>query len=347
MDESTAERETRRTNDNSKELVALFQIIASSVLFGISFVYQRYAMLRGIGPITFNACRFPISTVLTIFVQYLLNPKKSSVLASTSTQNYSIETWKWGIFVGLFVFGGSLLQQIGLLTVQAAKMSFITGSYVIFVPIVEWCVPGFGLKLDWHIWLSAIVSIIGMFLLSGCAGSVDCFSYQENNSMNGETIIFISMLFWVVVILGTDVASKKVNCISLAVIEDLTTSVFTIAAAILLESNMLAYPYEKIRESWDLILIVGALEGSAVLLGTLSQIYISPSIVALISSSASVYTSIGGFFFLHEVLRPLEILGAVLILSATLYASYQVRNEESTPLVKSDGTRNLYSSITI
>lgn len=348
MDESPCRGDSSRGNVQSKkEFIALLQVFASSVLFGISFVYQRYAMLRGIGPVTFNACRFPISTVLTILVQYLLRPRNSSVLASTTTQNYSVETFKWGTICGIFVFGGSLLQQIGLLTVQAAKMSFITGSYVIFVPIAEWCVPGFGSKLNRHIWLSAIVSIFGMFLLSGCIGNEDCFSSHGNILMSGETIIFISMLFWVVVILATDVASKKVDCVSLAVIEDLITSILTIIAAILLESNMLIYPYQEIRECWDLILIVAAVEGSAVVLGILGQVYVNPSITALISSSASVYASLGGYFFLHEMLHPVEILGGVLILIATVYASHQIQNEESLPLLKSFGTKNLYSSVEI
>ena len=321
------------TGDSSsrvEHLTALLQIFASAILFGISFVYQRYAMLRGIGPITFNACRFPISTVLTLMVQYLLRLKKPSSSVSVAAKTYTIETWKWGIFCGLFVFGGSVLQQIGLLTVQAAKMSFITGSYVIFVPIAEWCLPGFGLKLSRHIWLAAILSIVGMFLMSGCVGDLDCFSRKGNVLMSGETIIFISLLFWVVVVMATDVAAKKVDCLSLAIVEDLVTSILTIIAALFLESEMLVYPYTAIMGSWDLILIVAAVEGAAVVFGILGQVHISPSTTALISSSASVYAAIGGYFFLHESLRPIEMTGGALILLTTIYASCQIKNVEDT-----------------
>ena len=323
-------------------LTALLQIFLSAVLFGVSFVYQRYAMLRGVGPITFNACRFPISTLLTLAVQYFLRLKSSPV--APLARIYTAETWKWGMICGFFVFGGSVLQQVGLQTVQAAKMSFITGSYVIFVPIVEWFIPGFGLKLDYHIWLSAIVSIIGMYFLSGCAGTGDCFSSEDSFFMSGETMIVISMLFWVVVILTTDVASKKVDCLSLAVVEDLVTSIFTIIAAIAFEPEMLVYPYTVIRGSWDLILIVAAVEGGAVVFGILGQVHINPSVTALISSSASVYCAVGGYFFLHELLRPVEILGCVLILIATIYASCQIKIDEPLALA---GSKISYTSIEI
>ena len=118
--------------------------------------------------------------------------------------------------------------------------------------------------------------------------------------MSGETIIFISLLFWVVVVMATDVAAKKVDCLSLAIVEDLVTSILTIIAALFLESEMLVYPYTAIMGSWDLILIVAAVEGAAVVFGILGQVHISPSTTALISSSASVYAAIGGYFFLHE-----------------------------------------------
>jgi drug/metabolite transporter (DMT)-like permease len=326
--ESDEEIEVEETiASRRKQLFALFYIFLSALLYGISFGYQRYAMLRGIGPITFNACRFPISTVLTIFAQFGLSSKAEALPADSSIRNsyYKVfETLKWGMFCGFFVFGGSVLQQIGLKTVQAAKMSFITGSYVIFVPIVEWFLPGFGLSLNWRVWLSAAVSVIGMLLLSGCVGEVSCFKYTGDIFMNGEMIIFISMLFWVVVLMATDVASKKVDCLSLAIVEDLVCSILTIIAALTLEHDMWIAPYSFIRESWDLILIVAIVEGAAVVFGILGQIYVSPSLTALISSTASVYTAIGGYLFLHEVLSIIELLGCGLILMATILVSCQM-----------------------
>ena len=219
------------------------------------------------------------------------------------------------------------MQQVGLYYVEAAKMSFITGTFVIFVPMVEWCIPGFGSGLNSSIWISAAVSIIGMLLLSGCLGTEESITNEES-VISGEVIVFVSMLLWVVVLMATDVAAKVVDCISLAVVEDLVCSLLTLFAAFSLEPQMMSYPYDAIIRSWDIILIVAVVEGSAVVLGILGQVYVSPSVTALISSSASVYTAIGGYLFLGEILRPLEMLGCVLILAATVYAARQVRVEE-------------------
>mmetsp|Transcript_20716 Transcript_20716/g.20065 ORF Transcript_20716/g.20065 Transcript_20716/m.20065 type:complete len:330 (-) Transcript_20716:453-1442(-) len=319
-------REALQKNEAS----ALCQISVSALLFGISFVYQRYAMIRGIGPITFNACRFTISTFLTVMMQYLIQSKIP----------ITRDEWRWGTFCGIFVFGGSVFQQIGLKTVQAAKMSLITGSYVIFVPAVEWLIPGFGLHLDWRIWMSAAISVVGFFLLSGCS-NVNCF-HEQNSFMIGEIYVFVSMLLWIVVVMATDIASKKVDCISLAIVEDMVCSILSLIAAVLLEDIMWDYPYEMILKSWDLILIVAAVEGSAVVFGILGQKYINPSLTALISSSASVYTAIIGYFFLHETLNSLESMGCALILIATIFASFQISDEKSSEI---PGDKTMYGSI--
>jgi drug/metabolite transporter (DMT)-like permease len=312
------------------EATALCQISLSALLFGISFVYQRYAMIRGIGPVTFNACRFTISTFLTLIMQCLIQSKIS----------ITRDEWRWGIFCGIFVFGGSVFQQIGLKTIQAAKMSLITGSYVIFVPAVEWLIPGFGVQLNWRIWMSAAVSLVGFFLLSGCS-NVNCF-HEQDSLMKGEVFVFISMLLWIVVVMATDIASKKVDCISLAIVEDIVCSILSLIAALFLEDIMWDYPYKVILESWDLILIVAAVEGSAVVFGILGQKYINPSLTALISSSASVYTAIFGYYFLHETLNPIEFVGCALILIATLFASYRIDDEKSSEI---PGDKIMYGSI--
>lgn len=55
---------TKITSTWSRQSIGELQIMISVLFIGISFVGERYAMLNGIGPISYNACRYFISTII-------------------------------------------------------------------------------------------------------------------------------------------------------------------------------------------------------------------------------------------------------------------------------------------
>jgi hypothetical protein len=65
--------------------------------FGISFVLQRNAMLNGIPPLTYNACRYFVSTILLLIYKFFtlaLGNSRSvdtSPSKSTSTKYSSVQ----------------------------------------------------------------------------------------------------------------------------------------------------------------------------------------------------------------------------------------------------------------
>jgi drug/metabolite transporter (DMT)-like permease len=157
------------TEQNSKyrSRVATFQLFFGTILFGVSFVGQKHAMTEGgIGPLTYTACRFVISTLLLVLFQPLLQYSFHSEVSSAHNESFDSslvkkELLKYAALGGFSSFSASNLQQIGLLTVSAGKAAFITGMYVVFVPIAEYFLPGFGSNLNWRVWVSVLVSFIG------------------------------------------------------------------------------------------------------------------------------------------------------------------------------------------
>ena len=197
------------------ERLGLLYVCGSALLFGISFVFQRHAMLGliPIQPITFTACRFPITTLLTMCLKgcvwYREQPsitlpvlsEPESMLPTIPSKYFAV--WKWGLICGFFVTAGAVFQQLGLLTVSAGKMSFITGSYVVFVPIFEHILPCVTSRLTTRIWISAVISVVGMYFLSGCM-SEDCFATTLNiNFGGGVAACFLSMFCWVFLLILT------------------------------------------------------------------------------------------------------------------------------------------------
>jgi drug/metabolite transporter (DMT)-like permease len=152
--------------------VSIFQLFSSTILFGVSFVGQKHAVASGIGPLTYTACRFAISTLLLLLFQPLLQHSFHSEVNIESSHNDSFDTsmvtkelLKYAALCGFSSFSASNLQQIGLQTVSAGKAAFITGMYVVFVPIAEYFLPGFGSKLNWRVWFSVLISFIGKHIL--------------------------------------------------------------------------------------------------------------------------------------------------------------------------------------
>jgi drug/metabolite transporter (DMT)-like permease len=310
----------------SRENAAIGQLFLSTILFGVSFVGQKVAMLQGIGPLTYTAARFLVSTLLLIIFRPLLQHIFHSQIVSESRSDskemkrVARELIKWASLCGFATFGASNLQQIGLQTVSVGVTAFITGCYVIFVPIVEWLLPGFGSKLDWKVWSSAFISIIGMFFLSGGTE----ISSNESIFSTGEIIVFISMLGWVVSIISADVGTTRgVDGISFTTMEFAVATVLSICLALIFEPSSFLYPYHLIFSSWKMILFVGITEAISFLLATLGQMYVSPSKAALIFSLESVTAAVGAYFFLKEILSYSQLFGCFLMLAAAVFCSIE------------------------
>ena len=137
----------------------------------------------------------------------------------------------------------------------------------------------------------------------------------------------------------TDIACKETDYLDLAIVQEVICSVLALIVAPLIEPTMWIMPFNEIQYCWFDIAVVSVLEGFAVVFAILGQIYISPSLTALISSTASVYTAILGYIFLKESMRVPEVIGCVLIGFATLLASYRLHSS-----VSSYSVSNGYSS---
>lgn len=263
-------------NSLYRERIAILQLFCSTISFGVAFVAQKHAVSQGTGPLTFTACRFIVSTCLLILfrplLQYLfhskIDPKDSETL---QISNATRELFKWGSLGGIALTGGSNLQQLGLLTVSAGKTAFITGMYVIVVPIVEYILPGFGSKVNWKVWASATISLIGLYFLSldpDASNGEPAFSF-------GEVIVFGSMLFWVANIMITGIGMQKgCDSISYTIVQHGVATTLNTSIALIFETKSFIYPFHDILKSWDMILLVGFCKALSFLFGSLGQMYI-------------------------------------------------------------------------
>lgn len=315
----------------SNELWGELIILLSLLFFGISFSYQKWAMVDGMSPLSYNACRYIISTIFLACLKYFTGFTVETEASKQTDITIKVYTlWKYGILLGIVNFGGSILQQIGLVTVTAGKAGFITGMYVIFVPILEAYIPYYQRNgLSKQTWIAALLSMFGLYLLSGCAESgQSCLSMHSKTLNYGEFIVFLSMLCWVISIMLADISSKCVDTISLTLIDFFITTCITCIFAYIFEPEYWKYPFEQIFYHWKTIVIVGFTEGIGFLLCSFGQMYSSPSRAAMLFSLQAIVSALFSYGLLNEQFTWIEMIGGLCMFIAALVSNFSFDSNE-------------------
>eukprot|EP01034_Spumella_vulgaris_P028608 gene28608-35494_t len=186
-------------------------------------------------------------------------------------------------------------MQIGLVTVSAGKAGFITGMYVVFVPIVEYLVPGFGTHLSWKSWVAALLCLLGMYLISGCAEQAVCLGGAFKG---GEALLVGCMFCWVVAIMTDDVGAKSLDVLSLVCVNFLVVTVLSLCLALIAEPEYWVYPFTGIRSNIGVIMTLGCTFCLAFALTTSGQSHVQPARASLLMSMESLACVLCAYLFL-------------------------------------------------
>ena len=133
-------------------------LFMAALIWGFAFAFQSQGMDH-MGPLTFNGVRFLIGAVVLVPVIFLF--KKPGEKKKVTKKDIKV-TVLGGIVCGLCLFVASSLQQFGIQYTSVGKAGFLTTLYIILVPIIG---IFFKRKVSVFVWLGAILSVIGMYLL--------------------------------------------------------------------------------------------------------------------------------------------------------------------------------------
>ena len=109
-------------HSRSQRLTSDLLMLLAAVVWGGGFVAQRQAS-ASLGFFSFNAVRFLMAGL--VMLPFIL-PRIKKVNRS----------FLWILPAGFLLYGGSALQQAGIETTSAGSAGFITGIYVVLVPIL-------------------------------------------------------------------------------------------------------------------------------------------------------------------------------------------------------------------
>lgn len=275
-------------------------LLFAALLWGTTFGPQKTAMAH-MGPLFYTGLRFLLgSLALYPFIRLLRRWDHRPARAINAIE------WKLGILFGLFMFAGIALQQIGLVETTASKASFITGLYVILVPLVGIFL---GQRVSWVIFVCAIVAFIGLYLLSIPPG------FQFDSTAKGDIIIFIGALAWVGHVLAIGGLGNRGNALHLSFVQFITTAVLSLAFAGYFEG----WDFAAIPLAWVELLYGGLLSVTiGFTLQVVGQQGIPPSTAAIILSLETVFGALTGWLYLNEIITTRAFIGISLMFAAML-----------------------------
>ena len=276
-------------------------LMLTATIWGFAFVAQRVGM-DYVGPFTFNGVRFALGSLSLIPLVLLKRRHPSAPAALVPPAGRKTVLWG-GALAGVALFMGASLQQVGLVYTTAGNAGFITGLYVVIVPLL-------GLfwkqRPDLGTWVGAVLAAAGLYLLSVTAAFRIAY---------GDLLVLVGAFFWALHVLIIGWLSPRIESVLLACIQFAVCSALSLITAAALETTT----PEAVTAAALPILYGGLLSvGVAYTLQVVAQRDARPAHAAIILSLESVFAALGGWLLLGEVLSGRALLGCGLMLAGML-----------------------------
>jgi len=289
-----------RVSMRSHALRADLLMVLTALIWGFSFVAQRLGM-DSVGPFLYTGLRFALGSLVLLPIVLFLGRARNGQPRQPLSRGLVLG----GIGMGLAVSLGINLQQVGLLFTSVTNSGFITGLYVIIVPLLGLLI---GQRAGAGTWLGASLAVVGMFLLSVGEGF---------HVASGDWLQLAGAFVWGVHVLLVGFFASRHDPLRLALLQFATCAVVSLLLAVCLEDIHLA----AILDAGPAILY-GGLCGVAIgyTLQVVAQKHAIASHAAIILSLEAVFAALAGALFLDELLAPKGYIGCALMFAGMLVA---------------------------
>lgn len=288
---------------NKRKMTGNLLLLFTAMIWGTSFVFQRVGM-DNIGPITFSAARMVLSAVAVSAVAFLpeLFTKKGSPKNGEDEVLIKRNTLRGGVLCGVFLAGGTLLQQIGVVYTTAGKAGFITAMYMLLVPVVNFLL--FKKKNNLRVWLAVMIGVFGMYLL--------CVTEGFNLTL-GDTLICLCAFMFCGHILCCDHYAPQGDAVKISAIQFIVSAIICTVFAFAMEEPA----WEQIVSAATPIFYCGLISGGlGFTLQIVAQKFTDPTIASLLMSLESVFAVLAGALLLGERMSGRELLGCIVMFAA-------------------------------
>lgn len=258
--------------------------------------------MDAIGPIFFTGIRFLTAAlcVLPIALWEMSKQQAPITLVRTQVLNY--------FMLGTLLFAALATQQIGLVTTSVTNSGFLTGIYVVIVPILT--VTLFRQMPHWVIWPASLATLFGIYLLSG--GDIGALQ-------SGDLWTILCAFFWAshVMLLGRVMSQQASPALpfTLACAQFFVCAIWGLAIGLMIEEVNLT----SIMAAAPEIMFAGIVSGGiAFSLQAVAQRHTTAPQAAIFMSSEALFAALFGALLLAERIGPIGLLGCAFIFIAML-----------------------------
>jgi len=269
-------------------------LLLTAAIWGAAFTSQNLAM-QSIGPWWFVGTRFVIGFLVVL--PFALRENRKAVRPVTRR-----DIMTFGI-IGLALFGGAVTQQIGMLTTSVTNTSFLTGLYVIIVPVLSVIV--LRRAPHWIIWPAALMALAGIYYLSG--GDLTRLKIGD------FWVIVSAVCFATQILLVGMFVSESARPLTLSAVQFLVCGIAVLAVAAAVEP----VTWLGLRAAAPEILYAGVFSsGVAYTLQVVGQRWTTSPQAAIFLASESLFGALFGALLLGERITLTGYLGCGLIFAA-------------------------------
>lgn len=285
-------------------MVANTLLLITAAIWGLGFVAQVLGM-NYLEPFAFIGIRFLLGALslvpLVMFFHYRnWLPASSTRIVITGS-----------LVLGVILFTAGSLQQVGIVYSNASNAGFITGLYMVIVPII-----GLALKhrTGLNTWLGCVLAVVGLFLLSVKADFTMGY---------GDTLLLVGAVGWALHILAIDHYAPRAAPLLLSLGQFIVCGCLAMIVSVFIETTS----WQQVRAATNVLIYAGVITvGVAYTLQVIAQERADPTHAAIILSLEAVFGALGGYLFLQEQLSGRQLIGCALMLSGMLVSQVSWRD---------------------
>ncbi|MDR1040319.1 MAG: DMT family transporter [Deltaproteobacteria bacterium] len=298
---------------------AALLLLLLTAIWGLSYPMTRWTVtVAGMDPVAFAGFKF-----LFAFLALLPMAVRGSGPLPETRRGEPRDRVSWlraGLTVGFFITFAGMLQFSSLVYTTSGKAAFIGGLYVVIVPLLA--IAG-GRMPGPPVWIGLVLGVSGLWLIAG--------PQVGSGRLNlGDGLMLLSATFTALHVTATARFANRVDPIRFVTVQVALASTVSFAIAFA-RGAMPDAPVFWLSLPVMLFGIVSLAGG--ILIQTTAQKSMRSSEVAMMLQLQGVFGAAFGMLFLDEVMTPVMLAGAALMVAGAIAAlSRSPRKAETAPV---------------
>ena len=290
-------------NGSTPSWVWKLSLAGAAAIWGGSFVVMKDT-LDAISPSWLMATRFLLASVLV-----------GALFWRTLRDNLDVSHLAMGAILGLVWGAAYLVQNIGLDDTTPGRNAFLTATYCVMTPFINWAVAR--RRPDGGNVLAALLAIVGV----GLVALGDDLSLAMSR---GDWLTLVGAVLFAVHIVLVARFSSAHDVMTLTVVQLVVGALLALVVALVTEAPPTLTTFASPDVWVSLAYLVVLSSGVCTVLQNVGQAHVPPAQASLLLSLESVFAVVASVLFYHELVTPRIALGFATIFVAVLVSELGV-----------------------